>query len=56
MKSIYQHCSEQRVVRYLAEFVFRYNHRAKAGCSDTERAVALLQAIKSRRLTYRRSY
>ena len=28
MKGVYQHCGEQHLHRYLAEFEFRYNHRS----------------------------
>jgi hypothetical protein len=42
--------------RHLAEFDFRCNHRTKAGYDDQERAVAILEAIKGRRLTYRQTY
>lgn len=55
MKGIYQHCGEQHLQRYLAEFDFRYNHRVALGISDVERAAALLQGIEGKRLTYRRT-
>jgi hypothetical protein len=29
MKGIYQHCGEQHLHRYLAEYEFRYNHRER---------------------------
>ena len=54
MKGIYQHCSEAHLPRYLAEFDFRYNRRASLKVSDTERAAMLLEAIRGKRLTYRR--
>ena len=53
MKGVYQHCREDHLHRYLAEFDFRYNHRAKLGVSDVERAQALLVGIGGKRLTYR---
>jgi hypothetical protein len=56
MKGVYQHCGEQHLARYLAEFDFRYNHRIAAGYNDAERALATLKGIEGRRLTYRRSY
>jgi transposase-like protein len=31
MKGVYQHCGEKHLHRYLAEFDFRYNHRANLG-------------------------
>jgi hypothetical protein len=54
MKGVYQHCGEQHLHRYLAEFDFRYNHRTALGFTDAERAEAALRAIAGKRLTYRR--
>jgi len=54
MKGIYQHCGEQHLHRYLAEFDFRYSHRAKLGVNDKERAEKALKGIVGKRLTYRR--
>ena len=54
MKGIYQHCGEQHLHRYLAEFEFRYNNRAALGCNDTDRSVAALAGIVGKRLTYAR--
>jgi hypothetical protein len=53
MKRIYQHCGEQHLQRYLAEFDFRYSNRAKLGVSDRERADKALKGIEGKRLTYR---
>jgi transposase-like protein len=50
MKGIYQHCGEQHLKRYLAEFDFRYNER---DVTDSERAAAALKGIQGKRLTYR---
>lgn len=52
MKGIYQHCGEQHLHRYLAEYEFRYNNRSALGIEDTERSDRLLQGITGRRLTY----
>ena len=52
MKGVYQHCGEQHLHRYLAEFEFRYNNRVALGCNDTDRADALLSGIVGKRLTY----
>jgi hypothetical protein len=52
MKGIYQHCGEQHLHRYLAEFEFRYNHRIANGFDDTDRAAALLDGVVGKRLTY----
>src|SRR5918911_285502 len=38
MKGVYQHCGKQHLHRYLAEFDFRYNHRAALGIEDAERS------------------
>jgi transposase-like protein len=53
MRGVYQHCSEKHLHRYLAEFDFRYNHRAKLGVSDGERAVLAVRGGEGKRLTYR---
>jgi transposase-like protein len=55
MVGTYQHCGEQHLDRYLAEFDFRQNTRAKLGINDTMRAQIALKDIKGRRLTYRRT-
>jgi transposase-like protein len=51
----YHHVSQQHLKRYLAEFDFRYNERAKLGVSDTDRAEKALKGIVGKRLTYRRT-
>lgn len=53
MVGIYQHCGEQHLNRYLAEFDFRANTRAKFGIDDVSRAGIALQGVKGKRLTYR---
>ena len=53
MVGTYQHCGEQHLNRYLAEFDFRMNNRAKLGIDDTMRAVKALEGINGKRLTYR---
>jgi hypothetical protein len=55
MKGVYQHCGEQHLHRYLAEFDFRYNNRAALGTSDADRTAKALAGIEGKRLTYRRS-
>ena len=52
MKGIYQHCSEKHLHRYLAEFDFRYNHRAALGMNDEGRAEQALMAVRGKRLEY----
>jgi hypothetical protein len=49
----FQHVSEQHLKRYLAEFDFRYNTRAKLGIEDAERAHRILRGAEGKRLTYR---
>jgi hypothetical protein len=51
----YHHVSGQHLKRYLAEFDFRYNERAKLGVSDAERFNKAIPGIVGRRLTYRRT-
>lgn len=53
MKGVYQHCGEEHLHRYLAEFEFRYNNRAKLGCNDTDRSNAAIKGIIGKRLTYK---
>ncbi len=54
MKGVYQHCGEQHLHRYLAEFDFRYNTRIALGFNDAMRAEEALKGIVGKRLTYRR--
>ncbi|HWA92464.1 MAG TPA: IS1595 family transposase [Rhizomicrobium sp.] len=53
MVGVYQHCGEQHMHRYLAEFDFRQNNRAKAGVDDEARANIAIKGIVGKRLTYR---
>lgn len=55
MKGVYQHCKEKHLHRYMAEFDFRYNNRAKLGVNDAERTTAALLGAVGKRLTYRDS-
>jgi len=50
---VYQHVSPEHLHRYLAEFSFRYNHRASTGTNDAQRVVDTLKGIGGKRLTYR---
>ena len=52
MRGIYQHCGEQHLHRYLAEFDFRYSHRVALGYNDADRSDAMLKGIVGKRLTY----
>ena len=53
MRGIYQHCSNQHLHRYVAEFDFRYSNRIALGIDDATRADHLLQGVVGKRLTYR---
>ena len=53
MRGIYQHCGEQHLHRYLAEFDFRYNNRIALGVTDADRRDRALANIGGKRLTYR---
>jgi transposase-like protein len=55
MIGVYQHCGEQHLQRYLAEFDFRYSNRAKLGIDDAQRADRALKGARGKRLTYRRT-
>ena len=50
---VYQHVSEAHLVRYLAEFDFRRNHRSGFGINDDARTVAAIKGAEGKRLTYR---
>ena len=52
MRGVYQHCGEQHLHRYLAEFDFRYSNRVALGISDVARADNLLAGVVGKRLTY----
>jgi hypothetical protein len=52
MVGVYQHCGEQHLQRYLAEFDFRYSHRK---VSDRERADLALKGAEGKRLVYHQS-
>jgi len=55
MTGVYQHCSEQHLHRYPAEFDFRYSNRVKPGVDDTERTRRAIKGAGGKRLTYRRT-
>jgi transposase-like protein len=50
----YQHMDKIHLDRYLAEFDFRYNTRAKLEITDAERTRIAMKGIEGKRLTYRR--
>lgn len=49
---VYQHVDSRHFDRYLAEFDFRMNTRAKLGINDSERSELALKGMKGKRLTY----
>jgi hypothetical protein len=49
---VYQHVDKKHLDRYLAEFDFRFNNRAKLGIDDKQRADRTLVGAKGKRLTY----
>ena len=53
MKGVYQHCGEQHLQRYLAEFDFRYSHRIALGVDDRNRTVKAMAGIVGKRFKYR---
>lgn len=55
MVGTYQHCGEQHLHRYLAEFDFRYSNRKALGVSDVGRAARILKGAEGKRLTYRQN-
>jgi transposase-like protein len=55
MRGVYQHCGQQHLHRYLAEFEFRYNTRVANGFDDRARACEGLKGIVGKRLTYQQA-
>jgi transposase-like protein len=53
MTGVYQHCNENHLHRYLAEFDFRHSNRAALKIDDTERACRAIKGAVGKRLTYR---
>lgn len=53
MIGTYQHCGEQHLKRYLAEFDFRYNNRVALEINDKQRTDRALAGIEGKRLTYK---
>jgi hypothetical protein len=48
----YHHVSPAHLMRYLAEFDFRYNERSALGIEDAERAARAIKGAEGKRLTY----
>jgi transposase-like protein len=55
MVGTYQHCGEQHLDRYLAEFDFRMNNREAHGVNDTMRAERAIHGATGKRLTYQQT-
>jgi transposase-like protein len=53
---VYQHMDNKHLDRYLAEFDFRRNTRAKLGVNDSQRAALAVQGAAGKRLTYARTH
>ncbi len=53
MTGVYQHCGEKYLQRYVTEFEFRHNTRAKLGFNDGDRAALSIQGAVGKRLTLR---
>jgi transposase-like protein len=53
---VYQHVDQKHLDRYLAEFDFRQNNRAKLGIDDVERAEIAVKGAKGKRLTYQTTH
>jgi hypothetical protein len=52
----YQHVDKKHLNRYLAEFDFRQNTRAKLGIDDVQRSALAVQGMAGKRLLYRDSF
>jgi hypothetical protein len=52
----YQHVDKKHLDRYLAEFDFRQNTRAKLGIDDQQRADIALKGFAGKRLTYQTTH
>lgn len=53
---IYQHVDKRHLNRYLSEFDFRQNTRAKLGIDDTQRTALAVKGMAGKRLMYRDSF
>ena len=51
----YPHVDKKHLDRYLADFDFRQNTRAKLGVNDVHRAALAVQGMAGKRLMYRDS-
>lgn len=56
LNGVFHHVGPQHLKRYIGEFDFRYNYRAKLGYTDKDRAAVALSGISGKRLFYKGSY
>jgi len=50
---VYQHMDKKHLDRYLAEFDFRMNTRARLGINDTQRTAIAVEGFAGKRLMYK---
>ncbi len=53
---VYQHVDQKHLDRYLAEFDFRQNTRARLGINDAQREALAVRSGKGKRLTYQTTH
>jgi ISXO2-like transposase domain len=53
---VYQHIGTKHFDRYLAEFDFRQNTRAKLGINDVQREAIAIKGAPDKRLTYQTTH
>ena len=53
---VYQHVDSKHLDRYLAEFDFRQNTRAKLGINDEQRTAIAVRSARGKRLTYQTTH
>jgi transposase-like protein len=53
---VYQHMDKKHLDRYLAEFDFRQNTRAKLGIDDVQRTGIAIEGFAGKRLTYKTAH
>jgi transposase-like protein len=56
MKGVYQHCGEQHLHRYIAEFDFRYSNRVALGINDEARTLKAIRGAEGKRLMYQEAH
>jgi transposase-like protein len=56
LTGVFQHMDRKHLDRYLAEFDFRYNTRAKLGINDVQRTGIAIAGARGKRLTYKTAH